>query len=64
MQQIVAVKGASPILADNPLTNRIRALVSKKKIRWRADGYDLDLTYITGRLIAMGYPSDDIEGIT
>lgn len=47
----------------NSLMNRIRALVSKKKVRFRDDHFDLDLTYITDRLIAMGYPSEDLEGL-
>jgi hypothetical protein len=39
-----------------------RALVSKKKLRFVDDGVDLDLSYITDQLIAMGYPSLGLEG--
>jgi len=46
----------------NPINGAIkqmRYLVSKDKFRFvdEDEGYDLDLTYITHKLIAMGYPS-------
>ena len=41
----------------------VKALVSKKKNRFCFDGFDLDLTYITTRIIAMGFPSTSIEGL-
>lgn len=44
------------------VTNRIRGLVSKKKLRFQQDGFDLDLSYITDHIIAMGYPSQGLEG--
>ena len=41
----------------------VRQLVSKDKNRFCFDGFDLDLTYITPNIIAMGKPSTSIEGI-
>ena len=44
-------------------SNIFRQLVSKDKNRFCFDGFDLDLTYITPNIIAMGKPSTSIEGI-
>lgn len=48
--------------------SKMRALVSKNKLRFQEKGpsghqYDLDLGYITDRVIAMGYPSDGTESL-
>lgn len=47
------------------IADKVRGVVSKKKKRFKKDGFDLDLTYITQDLIAMGFPTDEssIEGI-
>jgi phosphatidylinositol-3,4,5-trisphosphate 3-phosphatase/dual-specificity protein phosphatase PTEN len=44
-------------------SNIVKSLVSQDKTRFCYDGFDLDLTYITMRIIAMGFPSSAIEGI-
>ena len=41
----------------------LRNMVSKEKKRYTDDGFDLDLTYITPRIIAMGAPSEGQEAI-
>lgn len=42
----------------NRLLNGLRHCVSGTRIRMIDQEYDLDLVYITRRIIAMGYPSD------
>jgi len=41
----------------------LKRLVSKKKRRIENEHFDLDLSYITKRVIAMGYPSVGLEAI-
>jgi phosphatidylinositol-3,4,5-trisphosphate 3-phosphatase/dual-specificity protein phosphatase PTEN len=41
----------------------VKTLVSKKKRRFKADGFNLDLSYINDQVIAMGYPADGIEAV-
>lgn len=39
----------------------LRGLVSKKKFRFQEQGFDLDLSYVGDRIIAMGFPSEGSE---
>ncbi|XP_017075936.2 phosphatidylinositol 3,4,5-trisphosphate 3-phosphatase and dual-specificity protein phosphatase PTEN [Drosophila eugracilis] len=46
------------------MSNVIRTVVSKKRIRYKEKGYNLDLTYINDNIIAMGFPAPAlIEGL-
>ena len=39
----------------------LREIVSGPKNRYKEDGYNLDLTYVTPRIVAMAYPAEGIE---
>jgi protein-tyrosine phosphatase len=45
------------------MATKLRTLVSKEKRRYQKNGYDLDLTYITDQVVAMGFPSEGREGV-
>jgi hypothetical protein len=51
------------MLAAVSIMDLLRSLVSQQKNRYAEDGFNLDLTYITPRSIAMAFPADGWESL-
>ena len=45
------------------MTNKLKKLVSKNKRRFETEGFNLDLSYVTEQVIAMGFPSERVESV-
>ena len=55
-------KSLTDATTNTKTANKIKTWVSQDKNRFCFDGFDLDLSYITKQIIAMGLPSTSIEG--
>ncbi len=51
------------MIRSNPIAARLRQVVSQDRMRIRDEetGADLDLTYLTTNIIAMGFPASGLE---
>lgn len=60
---ILLVRSVRLLLQTDGLQRSMRLTVGGNKRRYQKDGYDLDLCYITKRMIAMSFPSSGLDGL-
>ena len=64
IRQLFVKPVQSLILSSSTMaSNALKKMVSKKKRRFEGEGFNLDLSYVTDRVIAMGYPSQSVESV-
>ncbi|RMZ96992.1 phosphatidylinositol 3-4-5-trisphosphate 3-phosphatase TPTE2-like [Brachionus plicatilis] len=60
---VLLIRSVRLILLTDGFQKSMRLTVGGNKRRYQKDGYDLDLCYISKRVIAMSFPSSGIDGV-
>ena len=55
--------GVADAVSGRPVMQFARKFVSGHRRRFTEEGYDLDLSYITPRVLAMGIPASGVEAL-
>jgi phosphatidylinositol-3,4,5-trisphosphate 3-phosphatase and dual-specificity protein phosphatase PTEN len=66
MTQLITKAEQEPIVqvtTGTVMSRKLRGFVSLNKVRFKEDGFDLDLAYITKQVLAMGYPTEGVEAV-
>eukprot|EP01125_Pyxidicula_operculata_P014078 TRINITY_DN466_c3_g1_i1.p1 TRINITY_DN466_c3_g1~~TRINITY_DN466_c3_g1_i1.p1 ORF type:complete len:1507 (-),score=496.27 TRINITY_DN466_c3_g1_i1:162-4682(-) len=60
-KNLLVISDPQKSTANEPVVKGFKQLVSLKKKRFKDEKYDLDLAYITDRVVAMGFPAEGME---